>query len=104
MLANENEFIREAVSEVDKINMDDAKREAYIRRKMAIMDANAEKEAAYDIGEAKGIEQGIEQTKLDLVKKKQEKGLSSKVIAEHLEMTTEEVVLLLEKIKSNTKS
>jgi len=65
MLANKNEYLKEAVDEIQKINRDRALREEYLKRKMAIMDEESQKDSYFEAGLKKGVEQGLEQGKIE---------------------------------------
>ena len=55
MQADKNEYIKEAVDEVERINRDKALREKYLKRMMAVMDEESQKESYFEDGLEKRI-------------------------------------------------
>lgn len=58
MLAKQNEYLQEAVNEIEKINLDEGLRHQYLRREMAIMDELTQREGFFEEGKKEGIKEG----------------------------------------------
>ena len=87
----ENEYIQKAEDEFEYLTGDEAEKRLAELREKAIRDEAAALKGATQ----KGIEQGIEQEKLEVAKKMLAKGIDINTIIEVTELTKEEI----EKIK-----
>ena len=61
LLSEKNEYIKEAVDELEKIKQDRWLKEEYLKRQMAIMDEATQKASYYEDGLEDGMKQGLEQ-------------------------------------------
>jgi len=61
MLAKKNEYIKEAVTEIEKINRNLALKQEYIKRQMALMDEESQRDSYFEAGKEQGKEEGIKQ-------------------------------------------
>lgn len=68
MLSEKNEYIKEAVEELDKINQDKRLKEAYLKRQMALMDDATPKYAYFEDGMEKGMEKAKEEIVVNAIK------------------------------------
>lgn len=68
MLSEKNEYIKEAVEELDKINQDKRLKEAYLKRQMALMDEATQKYAYFEDGMEKGMEKAKEEIVVNAIK------------------------------------
>ncbi len=86
-----NEEIRRAKDKLYKLSQDEKERELYFIREKSIKD---EASALYN-AEQKGIEKGIQKTKIDMIKKLSIVGMSIEQIAEIVSLSVEEVIEIL---------
>ena len=86
-----NEEIRRAKDKLYKLSQDEKERELYFIREKSIKD---EASALYN-AEQKGIEKGIQKTKIDMIKKLSIVGMSKEQIAEIVSLSVEEVIEIL---------
>ena len=87
-----NEEIRRAKDKLYKLSQDEKERELYFIREKSIKD---EASALYN-AEQKGIEKGIQKTKIDMIKKLSIVGMSIEQIAEIVSLSVDEVKQLIE--------
>ena len=87
-----NEEIRRAKDKLYKLSQDEKERELYFIREKSIKD---EASALYN-AEQKGIEKGIQKTKIDMIKKLSIVGMSIEQIAEIASLSVDEVKQLIE--------
>ena len=87
-----NEEIRRAKDKLYKLSQDEKERELYFIREKSIKD---EASALYN-AEQKGIEKGIQKTKIDMIKKLSIVGMSLEKIAEIVSLSVDEVKQLIE--------
>lgn len=95
----ENENIKAAKEELDKINMDKRERELAELREKAIRDELAIRKSGYREGLEEGIKEGKEkgsaEEKINIAKKLIEKGLNIKEISEITELSINEIEKIL---------
>ena len=91
----EDEGIRRAREELEKISKDEHERYLAELRQKHIMDTNAVREAGYDDGLEKGLkegrEEGIKEEKKHIAKNMKEEGIDTDTISKVTELTKEEI-------------
>ena len=87
----EDEGIRRAREELEKISKDEHERYLAELRQKHIMDTNAVREAGYDDGLKKGLKEGKISTKISIAKKLKEKHIEIDTISETTGLTKEEI-------------
>ncbi len=96
MLAKKNEYIDEAIQELDKINLDEYRREEYFRRRMVIMDYNTQMNYREEKGRQEGRQEGKQEgkqegMKLGAIKYLLDKGTPISEIAKEINTPENEV-------------
>ena len=86
-----NENIKEAKQELDKISQDDILRRMALKAELERMD---QEELIYEAkrdGKAEGIKEGKKEEQLEIAKKMLEKGINLETIVELTDLTIEEI-------------
>lgn len=98
-IMEENEDIKEAKEELDKISQDDLLRRRALKRQLEIADrlqlAEDAKEEGLRKGKKEGIEEGKKKTKKEVIKKLYEMNMSLEQIAKAVELEENEIKKIL---------
>lgn len=90
-IMKENENIRKAKEELDKINNDEHERMLAELREKAIMDELAIRKTGYNEGKKEGIKEGIEKQNIEIVKRMLKENFDIDIIANITQIKKEEI-------------